>query len=160
MQMNINIHNISSSSANTFLFLSHTTLDTTVTSPLSVPSHALKDKWKQSVHDPDEDEFIMSSKLKHHSNTKSNTKSSVQESRLGPTMMTNVAGALNCLSDAMVMSVSATPQGVIQSVLQKIQQGHDKLMENEHMYLTKVVSDKASAYITQNKPKSHYCQII
>jgi hypothetical protein len=78
-------------------------------------------------------------------------------------MMMNVAGTLNCLSDAMVMSVSATPQGVIQSAVQKIQQGHDNLTENESMYLTKIVSDnanKASAYIAQDKPKHCYRWIM
>jgi len=135
---------------------SHITSDTTATSPPSVPSRASKGKRKQSACDPDEDEPT-SSKSKRHSNTKSNTKSSAQESRLGPAMMTNVAGTLNHLSDAMFMSVSATPQGAIQSAVQKIQQGHDKLTENERMYLTKIVSDnanKASAYIAQDKPKS------
>ena len=55
----------------------------------------------------------------------------------------------------MFMSVSATPQGAIQSAVQNIHQGHDKLTENERMYLTKIVSDnanKASAYIAQDKP--------
>jgi Cys-tRNA synthase (O-phospho-L-seryl-tRNA:Cys-tRNA synthase) len=98
----------------------------------------------------------MSSKSKHYSNTKSNAKFSAQESGLDPVMMTNITNTLNCLSDAMIMSVSATTQGAIQSVMQKIQQGHDELMKNEHMYLTKIVSDnanKASAYIVQDNSK-------
>jgi hypothetical protein len=32
---------------------------------------------------------------------------------IGPAMMTSIAGTLNHLSDAMVMSVSATPQDAI-----------------------------------------------
>jgi C4-type Zn-finger protein len=128
----------------------------------------LKGKQKQSAHDSDEGKSIASSKSKRHSNARSNTKShmksSAQESKgLGPAMMTNVAGTLNRLSDAMVMSVSATPQGAIQSAVQRIQQGHDNLMENGCMYLTKIVSDnanKASAYIAQAKLKSCYRWIM
>jgi hypothetical protein len=167
MQMDIDIP---SSFTNTFSSpsLSHLTSDTPATSPPSVPSHTSKGKQKQSAHDSDEGEPIASSKSKRHSNArynmKSNMKSSVQESKgLGPAMMTNVAGTLNCLSDAMVMSVSATPQGVIQSAVQIIQQGHDNLMENKCMYLTKIVSDnanKASAYIAQDKLKSRYRWIM
>jgi hypothetical protein len=49
------------------------------------------------------------------------------------------------------------------SLVQKIQQGHDNLMENKSMYLTKIVSDnanKASAYIAQDKLKHYYHWIM
>jgi len=92
------------------------------------------------------------------SSQQSSSRRDDRESIAGAAVLSNVQGTLNRISDAIVKSVEATTQGVIQAAVEKIngaQGTEDKLTQAERLYLIRLLADqpnKASAYVAQHDP--------